>query len=371
MRKQFDQIVVGGGVIGCSIAYQLSKRGYHVLLIESGTIGNGASCAAAGMLGAQAEFSSDSVLFDFARESRALFPELARELKEASGIDIELVQKGMLKLAYTQEQLNQLKKMAKFQENAGETAILLTEKAVLLKERKLAPDFLAGLFLPDDGHVSAPMLTSAFARAAQNHHAVLLEHTQVNEIIEQENGLKGVKTGNGSFYCDKLVMATGKDMTNWLPDDMAITPVKGECVSIRPDQPLIGSTIFSDGCYLVPKQDGRIIIGATSFPGITDPVVRVKSVEYLLTRAKQILPAIAYAQMENFWTGIRPQTEDGFPYIGEIPGKQGLYVAAGHYRNGILLSPMTGIMMADLIEGKAAEKYTRSFAVDRAQQAII
>ncbi|MFC4403186.1 glycine oxidase ThiO [Gracilibacillus xinjiangensis] len=371
MREHYDQIVVGGGVIGCSIAYQLSKRGYRVLVIENDVIGSGASSAAAGMLGAQLEFSSDSALFHFARQSRAFFPELSRELEEASGINIGLIQKGTMKLAFTEKQLIELKEIARFQGKAGESALLLTQKAALLKERRLTGNFLAALFFPDDGQVSAPQLTLAFAKAARNHGAVLLEHTQVSELIEQENGLKGVRTTNGLYYSDQIVMATGKDTTKWLPYDLAITPVKGECISVRPDQPLIESTIFSDGCYLVPKNDGSIIIGATSLHGITDKTVRVKGVQQLLTKARKIIPAIEHAQLEHFWAGIRPQTSDGFPYIGEVPGRDGVYVAAGHYRNGILLSPITGMMVADLIEGKAAAKYAASFALNRVQRAFV
>ncbi|SER85586.1 glycine oxidase [Gracilibacillus ureilyticus] len=370
MNGHYDQIVVGGGVIGCSVAYQLSKRGYRVLLIEGDAIGSGASSAAAGMLGAQLEFSSDSILFQFARESRALFPELSKELKEVSGIDTGFIQKGVMKLASTEQQLIKLREIANFQRSAGESAIILSQKAVSLKERELAGDFLGGLFLPDDGQVSAPLLTKAFAKGAQENGAVLLENTPVTELLEQKNGLNGVKTTDSLFYCDQLVIATGSD-SKWLPVDVSITPVKGECVSVRPDQPLIESTIYADGCYLVPKFDGRIIIGATSLPGMTDKRVRVKGVHHLLTRAQQILPALEYAQLEHFWAGIRPQTADGFPYIGKVPGKQGIYAATGHYRNGILLSPLTGIMMADLLEGKADKKYVTGFALDRKKHALV
>ncbi|EIM05726.1 glycine oxidase [Planococcus antarcticus DSM 14505] len=142
-------------------------------------------------------------------------------------------------------------------------------------------------------------------------------------------------------------------------------PVKGECFSVRTEASLLSSTIFTNDCYLVPKKGGRIIVGATVIPNTFNQQVTVEGVSLLMENAKKLVPPIAQAEWEGAWAGIRPQTADGLPYLGEHPGYRGLFIATGHFRNGILLAPITGEVMADLVEGKSPPIDISSFRVDR------
>ncbi|MFC4388673.1 glycine oxidase ThiO [Gracilibacillus marinus] len=365
VTKHVDCIVIGGGVIGCSIAYELSKRSYRVLLLEKEWIGSGASNAAAGMLGAQSECKKDSPLFQLAKESRAMYPSVQEELKEKSGIDIQFNQNGILKLAYTEEQLKEWQGVAILQQKLGEDAHVMSVKEIMLKEKHLASCFLGGIYLPNDGQVSAPHVTKAYAKACENNGVIIYEHSPVTSLIEESNEVIGVKVKQDVYYSDHVIMATGKDpiVTSKFLHDMI--PVKGECISVKTETPVIQSTIFGPKCYLVPKQNGKIIIGATSVPNVTDQGVSVKAIAHLLHHACELIPSLQEARVENYWSGIRPLTKDENPYIGAIPNKKGLYIATGHYRNGILLAPITGKIIADMIEKKSLASYLSAFSIQR------
>ncbi|MFD1413054.1 glycine oxidase ThiO [Oceanobacillus jeddahense] len=352
MNKQFDQIIVGGGVIGCSIAYQLVKRGYRVLLVERNRIGCEASSAAAGMLGAQGEFTEDSPLFQFAQESRALFQNLSEELLEEAGIDIQYVHKGIMKLAFHQQQYNRLQAIASFQREADNPAYLLSVEEAIKMEPSLTENLRAVLYLPNDGQVSARDLTKAFSLAASHHGAAIHEQEKVVELLMENGKVHGIQTTEAAYYADQVVVATGAFGDELLPADYATLPVKGECLLLEWEEELFQSTLWMDGCYLVPKRENKVIVGASSIPGKANKHVHAASVQRLLSKAQKMVPQLGEAKLRKYWAGVRPGTADELPYLGEIPGVPGLYVAKGHYRNGILLSPITGIYLADIIENK-------------------
>ncbi|GGP11790.1 glycine oxidase ThiO [Oceanobacillus neutriphilus] len=357
MKKQFDQIIVGGGVIGCSIAYQLAKRGYRVLIVERNQIGCEASSAAAGMLGAQGEFAEKSPLFQFAQESRSLFESLSKELMEETGIDIQYIHKGIMKLAFHQHQYNKLKTIAAFQRKAANSAYLLSVEEARKMEPGLTENLRAVLYMPNDGQVSARHLTEAFSLAAYHQSAVLREQEKVTGLLIEDGAVYGIQTTKEAYYADQVVIATGAFGDKLLSKDYGIIPVKGECLLLELEEDLFQSTLWMDGCYLVPKQGKKVIVGASSIPGKTDKHVRAASIQRLLSRAQKMVPQLADARISSFWAGVRPATADELPYMGEVPGIAGLYAAKGHYRNGILLSPITGIYMADLIENKPVDPF--------------
>ncbi|GAB3058195.1 glycine oxidase ThiO [Virgibacillus ainsalahensis] len=365
MKKRYDAVVVGGGVIGCSIAFQLSKRDYHVLVIEKERIAQKASRAAAGMLGAQNEITEDSPLFSMARRSREMFPELAEELKLLSGIDIELLQSGILRVAQSDEEMENLKKIASFQEMKGETAELLNTAQVQAREPEISGTVAGGLYMPRDGQVSAPLFSQALAKSAAVLGAEFLEYTEVIDFVKENGSVSGVRTGTDIFFADEVIVAGGP-WSSQIIEKTGLTlnahPVKGECLSVHHHGRIVTSSIFSSDGYIVPKSGGSLIIGATQKPDTFDESVELTSVYQLINNAMKIIPALKSATWEKAWAGIRPQTGDGLPYLGRDPDLGGLSIATGHYRNGILLAPVTGFLMADLIQGKAIDD---TFRMDR------
>lgn len=375
VENSFDVAIIGGGINGSSIAYQLSKMGRKVIIIEKERLACQASSAAAGMLAAQAEIEQDGPLFQLALKSQQMFPALSSELFEYSGVDIEYANKGMVKIAETEEIATEVKKQVAFQKNWDPTITWLDSKQLREMEPALSPSVAGGMYLPNDGHVQPAELTLAFAKAAVYFGAEIRENTEVLSFIFENGVVKGVKTANGDIHSDQVVVATGAWAAKLMREsglDINVYPVKGECFSIKPEKPIIQTTIFSDKrCYLVPKQNGEIYIGATMIENTFDTKVTPRGIATLLERATQLVPQIKDAAWERVWAGIRPQTGDGLPYIGEHPCWKGLYVAAGHFRNGILLSPLTGKLVADQIAGRQLdESLIAAFHLERHKETV-
>ncbi|MBT2738743.1 glycine oxidase ThiO [Bacillus sp. ISL-7] len=375
MENSFDVAIIGGGIIGSSIAYQLAKRGRKVVVIEKGRVACQASSAAAGMLAAQAELEQDGPLFQLALKSQAMFSTLASELFEYTGIDIEYVNKGMVKIAETEEIALEVKKQVTFQKKWDPTITWLDATEVRVLEPSLTPSVAGGMYLPRDGHVQPTKLTKAFAKSAEHFGAKICEETEVLSFVYENGQVKGVNTSIGVIHCEQVVVATGAWAAKLMQEsgiDIPVYPVKGECFSIRTERPIINSTIFSDKrCYLVPKQNGEIYIGATVIENTFDTKVTPEGIATLIERATQLVPQIKEAAWERVWAGVRPQTGDGIPYMGEHPSWRGLFLAAGHYRNGILLSPITGELVADLVSGSLLDQELLSaFHLERHKETV-
>ncbi|EDL65535.1 glycine oxidase ThiO [Bacillus sp. SG-1] len=372
MNNFYDVIIVGGGIIGSSVAYQQSKQGKKVVILEKGKPGCEASSAAAGMLGAQAEIDESDSLLKLALKSRSMFPVLIKELEELTGVHTGLINKGMLKVAESTGDVENLKTQVDYHTGWDPEVTWLTQGELLKQESALSHNLAGGMFIPNDGQVMAPQLSQAFLQGAAAYGADIFEYSEVEDVLYKGQRINGVKTSQGNFYAETVVITNGAWAGKLIKKtgiSLDIIPVKGECFSVIPLKPLIRSTVFSDkGCYIVPKKDGRLIVGATSYLNSFDKSVSLEGISRLLEKAISLIPDIQYAKWEKAWAGIRPQSGDGLPYIGPHPECRGLFIAAGHYRNGILLSPITGKMISDMIDNQATGeelKLYESFKIDR------
>jgi len=366
MNYNYDAIIIGGGVNGCSIAYQLAKRGCKTAILERNIIGAEASSAAAGMLGAQVEFEKNDAFFQFACQSREMFPELINELESLTGMRAGYTENGMLKIACTNEESIHLQKMKHMHSGAGQDVDWWDLHEILLREPAISREAKAALHIPKDGQVKANELTIAFARAALNMGADIYEFTEVYSLEETDGKVEGAKTEGSTFYAEEIIVASGV-WSKRLADHLSMVPVKGEILSVRPEKPLISRTIHAADFYMVPKMGGSLYIGATEKPGTFNKKVTVKGIHDLLQKAQVLIPALQDAVFEGSWSGVRPQTADGKPYIGKAE-KKGLWIAAGHFRNGILLSAITGKWLADLIEGNSKNpEWEAAFSPQRLQ----
>lgn len=364
--SHYDAIIVGGGVIGCAIAYFMTQEGAKVLLLEQERIAAGASSAAAGMLGAQAELIESRPLLELALHSRSLFPSVAEQLKEWSGIDICLQRKGLLHVARSAQQAAVLKAAAADQQQLGEQADWLTPAEVRHLEPHLSLDMQGALHIEEDGQVSAPDLTRAYAASAVALGADIEEYAEVQQLLTESGRVQGVRLRDRTITSHKLVLASSLGAVKLLRSigfELPMFPVKGECVLVQTTRPLLAKTIYTPGCYLVPKKGGELLIGATVEPHTYDCKVTASGVLHLIKQASELVPAVQTAEWKRAWAGLRPQTPHGLPYIGEHPHMKGLLIATGHYRNGILLSPITGMIITELAAGKRAKVDLSAFSV--------
>ncbi len=366
MSETFDVIVIGGGVIGMSTAWEIGKTGRSVLLLEQGTLGQEASQAAAGMLGAQLEVANDGDFFRLCVESRGLYDTFSQELYDQTGMDIQLTHNGILHLAQTEDEISTLHHRAKWQQEAGCETHWWQPEEVATREKALNKT-MGALLLPSDSNILAPALTQALSVA-------VLQVTTVQQgaqvyYIKNHIDYTEVTTNSGSYRGEHVVIAAGawaERLLSQVNFAFHVYPVKGQMCLIRPSNGLrLEHTVFSDHAYLVPKKDGTIVVGATEdhHSGFNKQVT-ASATAILLAALQRIAPDLADSPLERVWAGLRPGTTDCLPVLGALPNAHNTWVAAGHFRNGILLAPITAKMALAHIETRRGPEYWYAFAPD-------
>ncbi len=366
--KSTDVLVIGGGAIGCSIAYQLAKRGQQVTLIEKDSIASHASGVAGGMLGAQVEYEEYSPIVDFSLASRGMFPQLKEELYSLTGMDIQLKPAGMLRIALTEEEKQILLKQEDWQRKMGLQAQWLSTEEVRQVEPLLTDEILGALSLPDDTQVYSPALTQALASAAVKLGATIYEQCEAIDIQRIGDQITGVVTNTGILTAQNYVLATGAWSRKWervLDTHLPITPVKGEgFFTLTLPQP-VEKTIYSHGCYLIPKGGNKLFVGATTKEEGFDERPKIDGLLELFSKATRILPALNSVPFEQALASFRPITDDLYPYLGKVTHIPNMILSCGHGRNGILQSPITGQLIAQLICGETLDLSLEPFAEGR------
>ncbi len=349
-----DVVVVGGGVIGCSVAFALSRMGASVVVVERDRVGVHASRAAAGMLAPITESPDEGAGFQLGLESLDLFPSLIAEIRELSGIDPRYLESGLLRVAEGDE-LDELRARASRLEAYG--CSWLDGKEVRAREPRLAPGIEGGLWSPREGHVDGFLLTRAYAGAAARRGARFELGTTVLGLIWEGKRVRGVRTSSGELAAADVVLCQGAWTglaEDWMPLRLPIQPVKGQMIALEAPQPDLPCVIWGAGTYLVPR-DGSVRVGATVEHAGFDVRTTASGIAALLAGASRVMPMLGDCTFQEAWAGLRPGTPDDLPLIGPVPGASGLTLAAGHYRRGVMLSPLTGLAVADwILSGKLA-----------------
>jgi glycine oxidase len=363
--------VIGAGVIGLAIAWRLAQRGATVTVFDKGTAGSGASHAAAGMLAAHLEAEPrEENLVALNRISQALWPAFAAELEAASGLALHLRTEGTLLLALTGDDQSRLKHVLAFQKSLGLPLEWLTSAEVRRREPHLTPSISGAIFSPQDHQVDNRAVAAALRQAALNAGVTLRENTPVDRIVTSDNRVTGVGIAKETVSADTVILAAGAWSrgipglpTASLPP---VRPVKGQMLALRMDAkaPLLTHVVWAPGAYLVPRNDGRLLIGATVEEKGFDANLTAGGQLALLEATWRALPAIEELPIHEMWVGFRPGSRDDAPIIGEsaVPG---LVYATGHYRNGILLTPVTAEAIAALVLNGKADPRVAKFGFDR------
>jgi glycine oxidase len=361
-KRSYDAVFVGGGVIGLACAWRAAQRGARVVVVERAEPPAGATRVAAGMLAPVGELTfGEPELLELTLESARLYPEFVAELEGASGVATGYARDGALHVALDRDEAAQLRRVHDLQHSLGLEAEWLGPRPCRELEPGLTPSFHGGVHAPGEAAIDPRALARALAAALVAAGGELRTGSEVVDGIFGGDRLVGVRTGDGEeLRAGAVVLANGawSGATEWLPEHArpAVRPVKGEVVELR-GRDGAGAPcrriVCSERVYLVPRPDGRLIVGATVEERGFDTEVSAGGVLELLREAYRLLPDVAEMEMVATIAGLRPGTPDNLPLIG--PGAiDGLLLATGHFRNGILLAPLTADRIAAQLANDSA-----------------
>ncbi len=369
-----DAIVVGAGAIGCTVAWRLAQAGARVALVDRGETGGEASSAAAGIIGAQMEAQGPGPLLSLQVASRALYPKLADELRELTGINVRCRIEGILQQAFSPEEFEKLRARAAWQREAGLHAEWFESQSSVhqsIRELGGSPAALAALYAPDDGQIDNRLLVSALRLAALRAGVSFLR-ADARAVLEGGGRIRGVELLDESKSVGRLdgravVVAAGA-WSALLPGariaEGAVRPIRGQMIAIAATIPS-GRVLTGGGGYAVPRAD-RVFIGATAEDVGFQKQVTTNGLRGLLATAARLLPDLGDVEVLESWSGLRPGSRDGLPLLGKPErGPDGLFVCSGHFRSGILMTPITGELMRDVVLGRPPTIDLTPFRPDR------
>ena len=364
--------IIGAGVIGLGIAWRLAARGVSVAVFDKGVSGAGASHAAAGMLAACAEAEpGEEALVTLGRVSQARWPAFAAELKQASGVDVGLRPEGTLVVALTSDDQARLSHQLTFQQKLGLPLQWISAAETRRREPHLAGKLAGAVFSPEDTQVDNRKLAAALRIAAEAAGAIIREHQEVKTISSDAGRVDGIVLADGTKVgADVVVLAAGawsRSIDGLAPElRPPVRPIKGQMLALRmdPAAPLLTHVVWAPGAYLVPRLDGRLLVGATVEEKGYDTSLTAGGILTLLEAAWRVVPAVEELPIDEMWVGHRPGSRDDAPILGTGP-IDGLIYATGHHRNGILLTPVTADAIAQLVLEGVADPAIRPFGIER------
>ncbi len=353
MDRRADVVVVGGGVIGCFIAYELSKAGVEVVVVEKGQVGAEASSAAAGLLVPLHMAEEERALFEFHLASTRMFPAFVPALQEETGIDVEYIPSGILRIALNEDkEADRLSQFQKLGAAFGMAVTSLDAREIHSLEPELAQAVCGGIFSHDEAYINNGRLVLALARGASLRKAQFLEGCIATGVQRTDGRFSALQTNEGEIAAEHLVVATGawsRVFCEALDITIPVVPARGQMLAVTTIPRLLQRPINSSKGALVPRADGSVHVGATVEHVGFDKRNTPEAVADLLERGTSVVPALSDGRVERMWSGLRPFCEDGLPAIGALPGWENVSVAAGHFTMGITGSPITAKVIKELI----------------------
>lgn len=371
MAQPSQIIIIGAGVAGLGVGWQLAKAGVQVTVFERDTVGCGASGAAAGMLAPNSEvaFEEDELL-RLGLKSLALYPDFVAELEEAAGMSVDYRDEGTLMVALDPDDARKLDHVHAYRQKLGLDARKLDAAQVRALEPGLTPTLHSALHIPSDHQVSPALITRALAEALRRAGGEIIERCAVDEIVVSDAGVRAVITEHGERVdCDQILLAAGawsKKISGLPPKTLpSVRPVRGQMIAIALGEPAIcRHVIRAPDAYLVPKSSGHLLIGSTMEERGFDQLPTAGGIFELLRGAWEALPGIYDQHLLDTWVGFRPISLDNLPVLGKSQ-VDGLWLAMGHGRNGILLTPASALGLSEAILGAETPEYLRGFTPAR------
>ncbi len=369
MNQTTDVVIIGAGVIGSSIAYQLSKAGVQVSVLEREEIAAEASSAAAGLLSPAEVLTGPKAVGDLFLASWSMTAEIIAEIEAASGVQVEYFQTGALHVLKDADEHTTLRRYAEIWQSQGSDVKWLTGDQIYQYEPLLDHILDAAFYVPEATSIRPRLMTRAYAEAARKYGANFYEHTEVTGLKQQSDKLIGIQIAQGqTIACDCVVIATGAwsaHVGSWLGLNIPVFPARGQILSLRQPATPLKHTIIGNGIYIVPKVDNTIYVGATVEQAGFDKSNTAGGIAGLLSSAIQLVPKLEHAAIVDIWTGLRPWSQDSYPILGKAPDWENVVLATGHGPGGFELSAITGKTIAELIATGQAPALIQPFGLER------
>jgi glycine oxidase len=352
VKKTTHVVVVGAGVIGCAVAYEVARRGGRVHVIDRGEVGQGATQASAGVLAPYIMAHAESQFLELGGRSLGLYDEFMARVVEDSGSAVQYVRSGTLEVARDSKTARRLQETACAYRDLGVTADYLDQKAVHEAEPQLSETVLSGLVVASHGFVGAADLTNALRRAASAYGVIFTPSALAVKVSRSRGDGLQVDTPNDRVVCDAVVMAAGSwsgQVEAESEEPVPVRPVRGQLLHLGWPKSPLERVIWTDRCYLVPWTDGSVLVGATVEEVGFDERATVSGVQQLIDMTCELVPTARTAWFQGVRVGLRPGTPDDLPAIGPSERLPGLFYATGHFRNGVLLAPLTAQLVADYV----------------------
>lgn len=372
----YDVVVIGGGAIGCATARELARRGARVVVVERDTPARAATWAAGGMLSPLAEAAEPGRFLDFALVSLERFPGLVAALREETGVEIEYRDNGKLLVALDDDGLARLEAGYAWRRETGQPVTWLGAEDARRIEPALSPETRAAILLENDHRVDNRQFGHALWLAAKRAGVEFRLGAPALRVDRSADGSRatGVTLLDGeSIAAGAVVLAAGawSGQIAGVPRRVPVVPVRGQILALRTVPPPLDRVVLGAGAYLVPRGNGHLIVGATAERAGFRIECTAGGIARLLGSATALVPGLVDAPIVETWAGLRPGTPDERPILGPDPDVSGLFYATGHYRNGILLTPITAELVADAVLGTAPAGAFEGFAPDRFDTTVV
>lgn len=357
-----DVLIAGGGVIGLSLAWELATHGASVTLVDQGRIGREASWAGAGMLppgSLTGALTAEATLRAF---SHSLWPQWSNELQQSTGIDNGYRVCGGIELSFNRELEAERLEWGR----EGNEVQTLTGQQLAQMESAVSPAVSNAFRLPEFGQVRNPRQIKALMSACQDAGVDLIEGTPLLSWDRAGDRIVAAETAAGRIAADQFVTSCGAWSGRILSDvgcDVSVEPLRGQIALLRTPRPLFTHVLQVGARYLVPRPDGRTLIGSTEERAGFVKQNTVGGIQSLLEFAAQVVPALLNAEVEQCWSGLRPAGRGDVPYIGHVPGLENLFVATGHFRSGLQMSPATAVLLRQILTGEETAIPVEPYAV--------
>jgi glycine oxidase len=354
--------------VGLAVARDAALRGMKVAVLERGRVGREASWAAAGMLSPLGEAREGGAFLEFGLKGLEAWPEWIRSLEEETGVDVDFKRCGKLRVAFSPGEVADLEARRGWAEERGVPHRFLSGPDARREVPSLPGSAQAGLLVEEDHRLESRLLTEALLESARSLGADVREEAGARGLLTENGQVRGVILEDGSTLPAPIVLVAAgawSGKLEGLPFPLPVRPVRGQILSLMPDRLPSERMLESERIYLVPRSDGRLIVGATQEEAGFDRGLTAEGIRGLLEGATELVPELAGARVHEMWSGLRPGTPDGNPILGRMPGTPGLLVATGHFRNGILLAAVTARTLGAMAAGDEGPAIPPDFLPDR------